>query len=80
MVLILIFNFTPSLYFLQVLLKSQTMIARIWHKEIFSEKGNEFLEYIKQTCLTGIKETNGNLVVEILRRDDEKLTHFFIIS
>lgn len=56
------------------------MIARIWHEEIFSEKGNEFLEYIKQTCLTGIKETNGNLIVEILRRDDEKLTHFFIIS
>ena len=56
------------------------MITRIWHEEIFSEKVNEFLEYIKQTGLTGIKETNGNLVVEILRRDDEKLTHFFIIS
>lgn len=34
-------------------------------KKFISEKGNEFLEYIKQTGLTGIKETNGNLVVEI---------------
>ena len=56
------------------------MIARIWHGKVSMENGNTFFEYIKQTGLPGLKKSKGNLGVQILRRDDEGISHFLIIS
>jgi len=56
------------------------MIARIWHGKVSLENGNTFFEYIKQTGLPGLKKSKGNLGVQILRRDDEGISHFLIIS
>ena len=41
---------------------------------------NEFIEYINQTGLPGIKETEGNLGVQILVKDFETLSQIMIIS
>lgn len=36
------------------------MIARIWIGKVQKAKRSEFLEYIKQTGLPGLKKTKGN--------------------
>lgn len=56
------------------------MIARIWHGKVNLENANEFFGYIKQTGYPGLKETEGNCGVQILRRDEEGISHFLIIS
>ncbi|MFA5815333.1 MAG: hypothetical protein WC865_06915 [Bacteroidales bacterium] len=56
------------------------MIARIWHGKVSVKNGNVFLAYIKETGLPGLKESRGNLGVQIFRRDEKGISHFLIIS
>ena len=61
-------------------LKFKQMIARIWIGKVLTAKRNEFFEYIKQTGLPGLKETKGNLGVQILIKDFEPTSQFMMIS
>lgn len=61
-------------------LSLRKMIARIWNGEVQRTKRNEFYEYIKQTGLPGLKNTKGNLGVQILIKDCDSLCQFMIIS
>jgi heme-degrading monooxygenase HmoA len=56
------------------------MIGRIWIGKVLEINRNEFIEYIKQTGLPGLKETEGNLGVQILVKDYETLSQIMIIS
>ena len=56
------------------------MIARIWEGKVLRTKRNEFLRYIKQTGLPGLKKTKGNLAVQIMVRDTNTFSHFMILS
>ncbi|HJZ41221.1 MAG TPA: antibiotic biosynthesis monooxygenase [Bacteroidales bacterium] len=56
------------------------MIGRIWIGKVLEINRNEFIEYIKQTGLPGLKETEGNLGVQILVKDIETLSQIMIIS
>ncbi len=56
------------------------MIGRIWIGKVLMINRDEFIEYIKQTGLPGLKETAGNLGVQIFIKDFETLSQIMIIS
>jgi heme-degrading monooxygenase HmoA len=56
------------------------MIGRIWVGKVLEINRNVFIEYIMQTGLPGLKETEGNLGVQILVTDYETLSQIMIIS
>lgn len=56
------------------------MIARIWKGKVRKKDRDEFYEYIKQTGLPGLKNTEGNLGVQILIKDFEATSDFMILS
>jgi heme-degrading monooxygenase HmoA len=56
------------------------MIARIWHGVTTVDKADEFLEYINQTGVPGLKGTTGNRGVYVLRQLEKTETHFMMIS
>jgi heme-degrading monooxygenase HmoA len=56
------------------------MIARIWKGEVPRIKRKEYFGYIKETGLPGLKNTKGNLGVQIFIRDFEATSHFMIVS
>ena len=56
------------------------MIARIWNGKVHKKDRDEFFEYIKQTGLPGLKDTEGNLGVQILIKDFETTSDFLIVS
>ncbi|HUV01555.1 MAG TPA: hypothetical protein VMW32_11375 [Bacteroidales bacterium] len=56
------------------------MTGRIWSGKVYKKDRNEFFEYIKQTGLPGLRDTEGNLGVQILIKDFETTSEFMIIS
>ena len=56
------------------------MIGRIWIGNVLLINRDEFIEYIKQTGLPGLKETAGNLGVQIFIKEFETLSQIMIIS
>ena len=56
------------------------MIARIWNGKVHKKDRNEFFYYIKQTGLPGLRDTEGNLGVQILIKDFETTSDFMIMS
>ena len=57
------------------------MIARIWHGETTSVKADAYMEeYFLQTGLADYQATEGNLGVIILRKDEEGLADFLMLT
>lgn len=56
------------------------IITRIWHGTTKSEQADEYLEYVIKTGVKDYKNTAGNLSVEILRRVEADICHFWTVT
>lgn len=56
------------------------MIARTWHGIVPQCKKENYLEYLKKTGLSDYRKSEGNLGIQVLRKDVEQVTHFFLIT
>ena len=56
------------------------MIARIWHGRTPADKGDAYLAFLIARAVPDYKSVPGNKSVRILRRNDEGVSHFLIIT
>jgi heme-degrading monooxygenase HmoA len=56
------------------------IITRIWHGMTRAEKSDEYLEFLVKTGVADYKKTPGNLSVEILRRTEGDVCHFWTVT
>jgi heme-degrading monooxygenase HmoA len=56
------------------------MIARTWHGAVPAEKADAYFEYLLQTGVPGLKGTEGNRGVYVMRRIEGSQAHYFMIS
>ncbi len=56
------------------------MIARIWHGVTPASKAVEYYDYLNRTGIPGYRATAGNEGVFVLRRTEEEVAHFLLIS
>lgn len=57
-----------------------TLITRIWHGKTRIEQADEYLDYLQRTGIPDYKKTPGNLGVEILRRKEGSVCHFWTVT
>jgi heme-degrading monooxygenase HmoA len=57
-----------------------TIITRIWHGVTKAEYADQYLEYVIETGVGDYKKTEGNLSVEVLRRIDGDICHFWTVT
>lgn len=55
-------------------------ITRVWHGATKAEYADEYLQYVIDTGIADYKNTPGNQGVEILRRIDGDLCHFWTVT
>ena len=55
-------------------------ITRIWHGKTRAEYAGEYLEFLIRTGVADYKKTDGNLSVEILRRIEDDVCHFWTVT
>jgi heme-degrading monooxygenase HmoA len=55
-------------------------ITRIWHGRTRAEDADEYLEFLIKTGVADYKKTDGNLSVEILRRLETDVCHFWTVT
>ena len=56
------------------------IITRIWHGRTRAEQADEYLEFLIETGVSDYKKTPGNLSVEILRRIEDDVCHFWTVT
>lgn len=56
------------------------IITRIWHGITRAEDADEYLEYVIKTGVADYKNTEGNSGVEILRRIETDICHFWTVT
>ena len=56
------------------------MIARIWHGAVPAARADEYMRYLEQTGLPDYRATAGNRGVYVLRRAEEGVAHFLLVS
>jgi heme-degrading monooxygenase HmoA len=56
------------------------MIVRIWHGRTPASLGDKYFKYIKKTGVKGIRSTEGNRGVYVLRRVDNGIADFQMIT
>ena len=56
------------------------IITRIWHGLTRAEHADEYLDFLVKTGVTDYKATEGNLSVEILRRLEPDVCHFWTVT
>ena len=56
------------------------IITRIWHGKTKVEHADEYLEYIKKTGIKDYKSVSGNLSVEIWRKKEKDICHFWTVT
>jgi antibiotic biosynthesis monooxygenase (ABM) superfamily enzyme len=59
---------------------SKPVITRIWHGRTRIEHADEYLEFLEKTGVADYKNTDGNLSVEILRRVEGEICHFWTVT
>jgi heme-degrading monooxygenase HmoA len=57
-----------------------TIITRIWHGTTRAEQSEKYLQYVVDTGIADYKKTPGNLGVEILRRIEDDVCHFWTVT
>jgi heme-degrading monooxygenase HmoA len=57
-----------------------SMIARIWHGRTPADQGDAYLAFLIERAVPDYKAVPGNLSVRILRRNDDGVSHFLIIT
>lgn len=56
------------------------MIARTWHGAVPAEKSEPYHKYLLQTGIPDYKATPGNQGVYVLRREEEGVVHFILLT
>jgi heme-degrading monooxygenase HmoA len=56
------------------------IITRIWHGKTKIEHADEYLEYIYQTGVPDYKSIPGNLGVQVWRKKEGKICHFWTVT
>jgi heme-degrading monooxygenase HmoA len=59
---------------------NERKITRIWHGVTKAEHADEYLEFLEKTGVADYKNTDGNLSVEILRRVERDVCHFWTVT
>lgn len=57
-----------------------SVITRIWHGKTKADHADEYLELVVKTGVRDYKKTPGNLSVQILRRIDGTVCHFWTVT
>ncbi|HUS00027.1 MAG TPA: hypothetical protein VMZ26_18335 [Pyrinomonadaceae bacterium] len=55
-------------------------ITRIWHGRTKAEHADEYLQFLIDTGVTDYKSVAGNLSVEVWRRVDGAVCHFWTVT
>ncbi|MHA1331925.1 MAG: antibiotic biosynthesis monooxygenase family protein [Candidatus Hodarchaeales archaeon] len=56
------------------------MIVRIWHGRTVKEKADAYMEFLKSKAIPDYQSVEGNLGLTFLKRDEEEITHFLLIT
>ena len=56
------------------------IITRVWHGMTRAEHADEYLEFLVKTGVADYKKTPGNLSVEIWRRVEGDVCHFWTVT
>lgn len=56
------------------------MIARIWHGVVPQQKAERYYDYLKTTGLPDYRKSEGNISVQVLRRQENEQTHYLLIT
>lgn len=59
---------------------NKVAIARIWHGRTKTAKADEYYAYLKEAGIKKIRGIAGNLGVQVLRRTENEVTEFTVIS
>ena len=57
-----------------------TVITRIWHGRTKAQHADEYLQFVIDTGVADYKSVEGNLSVEIWRRMDGEVCHFWTVT
>jgi heme-degrading monooxygenase HmoA len=57
-----------------------TTITRIWHGKTRIEHADEYLEYLKKTGVPDYRSVPGNLSVQVWRRKEGQVCHFWTVT
>jgi hypothetical protein len=58
----------------------EAIITRIWHGKTKIEYADEYLNCLEKTGLKDYKSIPGNLSVEVLRRKENEICHFWTVT
>src|ERR1700722_7989687 len=56
------------------------MIARVWHGIVLKENADRYHGFLLDTGLSDYTATIGNRGVFLLKKDAEKITHFYTLT
>jgi heme-degrading monooxygenase HmoA len=56
------------------------MICRVWHGRTAREKGDAYARFLAQHAIPDYRSVAGNLRVEVMRQDEERVTHFLTVT
>ena len=56
------------------------MLARTWHGAVPAEKADAYYHFLLRTAVPDYRGTAGNAGVFILRREEEGLAHFLLVT
>ena len=56
------------------------VITRVWHGRTRAEQADEYLEFMIKTGVADYKKTPGNRSVEIWRRIENDVCHFWTVT
>ncbi len=56
------------------------MIVRMWHGRTLKEKAIAYMEFLKSKAIPDYQSIEGNLGLTFLKRDEEEITHFLLIT
>lgn len=58
----------------------ETIITRMWHGITKIEVADEYLNYLEETAIKDYKSIPGNLSVEVWRRKEKDVCHFWTVT
>jgi heme-degrading monooxygenase HmoA len=56
------------------------MICRIWHGRTPASKADAYARFLEERAIPDYQSVQGNLSVEVMRRDEETVTHFLTVT
>jgi len=56
------------------------MICRIWHGRTPRLKADAYAEFLRERAIPDYRSIEGNLGVQVLRRDEGDVTHFLTVT